>query len=74
MKLFEWLNKNDHNDKWLADKLGVSKSAVSGYKHGKVVPSLETAVKIFNLTKGQVGYTELINCRYEPQNVDLDDL
>ncbi len=60
MKLFDWMSKKGHSDTWLAQQLGVSKPAVSGYRTGKTVPSLENAVKIHRLTNGEVGYEDML--------------
>jgi DNA-binding transcriptional regulator YdaS (Cro superfamily) len=75
MKLFQWMEKKGHPDTWLSQQLGISKPAVSGYRTGKTVPSLENAVKINRLTKGEVGFEDmLINPVSTVNQNELEDL
>jgi len=60
MKLFDWMEKKSHPDTWLADKLGISRAAVHGYRHGKSTPSLENAIKIVRITEGEVDYIDML--------------
>ena len=69
MKLFEWLAKEGQTDMWLAEQLGISRAAVSGYRTGKTEPALGYAQKIVHLTKGAVGYDDLIK-----GNVSIDTI
>jgi len=75
MKLFNWLEKVGHPDSWLAEKLGVSRAAVHGYRHGKSTPSLENAIKIVQITDGEVQYEDmLINSNVVVNQNDKNEL
>lgn len=74
MGIFEWMNKEGHPDGWLAKQLGISKPAVSGYKHKKTNPSLKLAIKIHKLTNGEVSYEDML-ASYTPETKnELEDL
>jgi transcriptional regulator with XRE-family HTH domain len=74
MTLFEWLKKENKTDSWLADQLGFSRAAVSGYRTGKTQPSLDTAIHIHILTNNEVGYEEMLGKAYARSNSDLETL
>lgn len=76
MRLFNWLEKAGHPDSWMAERLGVSRAAVHGYRHGKSTPSLENAIKIVQITEGEVDYTDMvsINTKVVVNQSELEDL
>jgi predicted transcriptional regulator len=80
MRLFNWLEMRGHPDLWLAQKLGISRAAVHGYRHGKSTPSLENAVKIVQITDGEVQYEDMLSVSINTNNAvnqkenELEDL
>jgi predicted transcriptional regulator len=60
MTLCEWVEKNEIRVQDLAASLGVTRAAAYRWINRESSPSLETAVKIHDLTFGAVGFKDLL--------------
>lgn len=67
MKLSEWQRDNEISDIALGIKLGIHPSHISHIKAGRKRPSPQLALKIEEITKGNVTIMELLY----PQRIEL---
>lgn len=58
MKLKEYFTTTGVQQKFLADKAGISPSALNAYVLGKKIPNIETAWKIHKATNGAVTFQD----------------
>lgn len=58
MRLGEWLQKKHITQQEFANRIGRSQTAVSKLVNGKIMPSVETAQRIRDETKGRVGLND----------------
>jgi transcriptional regulator with XRE-family HTH domain len=70
MDLYEWLTRKrieDRNfkDIQFAKKLGINRAQISRLKQGRYRPSVELAMKIEELTDGQVNAWEILKTATE---------
>jgi len=70
MRLSEWMEKEGLSGVETAQAVGVSAAALSGYVTGQTMPRLTVAIKIVELTKGEVSFQDLV-CEKE---TELDSL
>lgn len=61
MNLHTYMQRHGMTDAELAARIGVTRASISRFRRGKVIPSLQTAVKIVEATRGKVTATELFN-------------
>jgi len=54
MQLFEYLVDHDIYQKTFAEKIGVSQPTLSRYLVGETIPSVVTAIRIEDVTRGAV--------------------
>jgi DNA-binding XRE family transcriptional regulator len=54
MKLADWIEQEGYRKQKIAEKLGISSTAIYSILSGTYLPGLETAVAIERLTKGKV--------------------
>jgi transcriptional regulator with XRE-family HTH domain len=59
MNLHEYMKNNDINDQKLADKVGVSRSAITQYRLGDRMPKPEILVKLVAATDNEVSPLDL---------------
>ena len=60
MTLNEYMKNNQINDQKLADKVGVSRSAITQYRLGDRMPRPEILVRLVEATDNQVGPIDLV--------------
>jgi len=60
MKIRQWLDQEGKTQGWMAEEIGISKPAMSANVKGKTSPSLENAVKIYQLTNAEVDYSDML--------------
>jgi transcriptional regulator with XRE-family HTH domain len=60
MDIGAYLKKYKMTQKELAEKSGISPSAIQHYVSGLRLPTLPAAIKIVEATKGEVSYLDLI--------------
>lgn len=58
MRLGEWLQKKHITQQEFANRIGKSQTAVSKLVNGKIMPTVETAKRIRDETKGRVGLND----------------
>ena len=59
MNLHEYMKNNDINDQKLADKVGVSRSAITQHRLGDRMPKPEILVKLVAATDNEVSPLDL---------------
>ena len=59
MNLHEYMKNNDIKDQKLADKVGVSRSAITQYRLGDRMPKPEILVKLVAATDNEVSPLDL---------------
>lgn len=69
MLLSEFLKNEEISKKSFAQKIGVSRMAVSYYCSGKRKPYYRVMEKIFETTKGKVTPNDFLNLNYSDQNL-----
>lgn len=60
MGLNEWMKEVGHTDQTLAEKLGVSRSAVTQYRLGDRMPRPEILCGILTLSDGKLDALDII--------------
>lgn len=55
MRLSTWLDLEGRTQTWVATQVGISRSVVNDWVHGRKVPSLENRRLITALSAGLVG-------------------
>lgn len=69
MLLSEFLKNEEISKKSFAQKIGVSRMAVSYYCSGKRKPYYRVMEKIFETTKGKVTPNDFLDLNYSDQNL-----
>jgi len=59
MNLNDWMQREKLTDEKMAERLGVSRSAVTHYRAGRRMPSPYTMVDIESETKGEVKWDDM---------------
>jgi len=59
MNLNDWMQREKLTDEKMAERLGVSRSAVTHYRAGRRMPSPYTMVDIESATKGEVKWDDM---------------
>ena len=60
MNLEEWMKRESLTDEKMAQKIGVSRSAVTHYRAGRRMPSPFTMSDIKDATKGEVKWEDMM--------------
>ncbi len=60
MNLEEWMQRESLTDEKMAQKIGVSRSAVTHYRAGRRMPSPFTMSDIKDATKGEVKWEDMM--------------
>ena len=60
MTLNDYMKNNQINDQKLADKVGVSRSAITQYRLGDRMPRPEILVRLIEATDNQVSPIDLV--------------
>lgn len=65
MKLFDYIIKKGVGKRHLSNQLKINESTLYKYINREREPKLQIAIRIVELTKGQVGFKDLLLKRYE---------
>jgi transcriptional regulator with XRE-family HTH domain len=60
MTLNEWMNRVGMSDGEMAQRIGVSRSAISRYRSGERMPRPETLVKLVDATNNDVSPMDFV--------------
>lgn len=65
MKLKTWMAEYNYTQKSLSKDVGLTPSQICCFINGKTKPTLETAKKIVDFTKGEVSYEEIYEMSFK---------
>lgn len=70
MKLCEFLNENGMKPSHFCNKVGISSTTLHNLLSGQTMPSLRTAIAIYNFTDKKVKYEDMLVEGHNTQEVN----